>query len=71
MIVESGIDLSKNSQKGDFSKEDTEACAARIVKHLERHIISNRNNSSRANRLAGMNKYIQLTYLSGTNPDLK
>lgn len=40
------------------------ACASKIVEHLERNIIQNRHNSATANRLACMNKYIQLMYLS-------
>lgn len=46
--------------------EDTllEDCAIKIAQHLKRQIILNRNNSEKANRLACMNKYIQITYLT-------
>lgn len=46
-----------------FTEEAIGACALNIVRHLERNIILHRYNSEKANRLAGMHKYIQVTYL--------
>lgn len=58
------VSHASNHEKPIKSNDDIEDCALRIVKHLERHIIRHRNNSLQANRLACMNKYIQVTYLS-------
>lgn len=43
--------------------EMIEECALNIVKNLEKNIIAYRHDLQRANRLASMNKYIQVNYL--------
>ena len=45
------------------SDEMIEECVLKIIKNLEKAIVANRHDSQKANRLATMNKFIQVNYL--------